>query len=843
MGKKKGKEQEAPPKDEFDPLDLTTKKAQTVVLMLASPEDGVLQRACEALFKFSEKCDENKEQLLNLGALDYLLKLILHEDKTVKRNATMAIGSMATNSIVRKSLRNLDCIQSLIALLGPEEDVLCHEFSSLAMASMAEEFASKVEIFEKGGLEPLINLLSSSDCDVQRNSIQAIALLLQDYQSRAAFQELNGIEPVLKLLDSDYPVIQELALHTLNRASMDTENRIAIRDLGGMDKLVDVIGKKEFEDLHVLCLQVLSNCLKDIESVQHVQSTGVFSKLLAFIAESTNTEVQKFAATVIAACCKSEDNRRIFHEQETEKTLITLLTGESAEVSMAAAKALAAMSENLSSRDYIGKLEGIPTLIGMLKTDSADLKEAVSLALANLSSGNANNCTEIVEKGGLDALIKLLPDNKPSLQGYAAVCLTNLAQDESWRSDMLRLGVISGLVIAMQSNDTDVQNKACHLLSALLCDNDARSELFNENGLSHLINLLKSNHDSVRRNASWALTMCCVDNELSAEVTKLGGLSILQDLNQSNSRKSPFTEAALERVLDSNLSAKYSLTGVLKSDNIITDGFYDLGRVKEGSDIPSLEILSKNAVDQRRPIFLINIAKHKTNNNNNKPKIPIPRIEAPQPPSDKTSSIKPAKSRVDARSKSRMKDEKTNNEDNQQRHQEISQPTEVGNIKKKSSIQWHPPFDEKLAKHIDHCKEKILTLETTRKQIEALSIFVSSKMGGPIPKDEVPKCSFELPISQLKLELNSNVIPIGEVQIGIYYHRALLFKAIADRIGISCSLVRGDYGRAWNEVRLCKAEQADGVRYPPETYIVDLMHNPGELFLQGSPAAVSYQRI
>ena len=30
-----------------------------------------------------------------------------------------------------------------------------------------EEFTSKTDIFEQGGLEPLIHLLSSPDCDVQ----------------------------------------------------------------------------------------------------------------------------------------------------------------------------------------------------------------------------------------------------------------------------------------------------------------------------------------------------------------------------------------------------------------------------------------------------------------------------------------------------------------------------------------------------------------------------------------------------------------------------------------------------------------------------------------------------
>ena len=54
--------------------------------------------------------------------------------------------------------------------------------------------------------------------------------------------------------------------------------------------------------------------------------------------------------------------------------------------------------------------------------------------------------------------------------------------------------------------------------------------------------------------------------------------------------------------------------------------------------------------------------------------------------------------------------------------------------------------------------------------------FVSDKMGGPVIKEDVPNFSFELPISQLKHDLNSNVIPIGLIKTGIYYHRGLLFK-------------------------------------------------------------------
>ena len=54
--------------------------------------------------------------------------------------------------------------------------------------------------------------------------------------------------------------------------------------------------------------------------------------------------------------------------------------------------------------------------------------------------------------------------------------------------------------------------------------------------------------------------------------------------------------------------------------------------------------------------------------------------------------------------------------------------------------------------------------------------YVSDAMGGFVEKGDLTKFSYELHISGLKTELNSNVIPIGRIQKGIYYHRALLFK-------------------------------------------------------------------
>lgn len=56
-------------------------------------------------------------------------------------------------------------------------------------------------------------------------------------------------------------------------------------------------------------------------------------------------------------------------------------------------------------------------------------------------------------------------------------------------------------------------------------------------------------------------------------------LEILQEINCSLTRKNKFSGVALEKLLNSNLSVKYSLTGHLLSTDITTDGFYDPGQV------------------------------------------------------------------------------------------------------------------------------------------------------------------------------------------------------------------------------------------------------------------------
>lgn len=54
--------------------------------------------------------------------------------------------------------------------------------------------------------------------------------------------------------------------------------------------------------------------------------------------------------------------------------------------------------------------------------------------------------------------------------------------------------------------------------------------------------------------------------------------------------------------------------------------------------------------------------------------------------------------------------------------------------------------------------------------------LVSDAMGGAVKRDNLHGFLWVLHLCELKMELKSNVVPIGLIKRGLYCHRALLFK-------------------------------------------------------------------
>uniref|UniRef100_F7D9L3 Armadillo repeat containing 3 n=1 Tax=Macaca mulatta TaxID=9544 RepID=F7D9L3_MACMU len=798
MGKKIKKEVEPPPKDVFDPLMIESKKAATVVLMLRSPEEEILAKACEAIYKFALKGEENKATLLELGAVEPLTKLLTHEDKIVRRNATMIFGILASNNDVKKLLRELDVMNSVIAQLAPEEEVVIHEFASLCLANMSAEYTSKVQIFEHGGLEPLIRLLSSPDPDVKKNSMECI-----------------------------YNLVQEL------------------------------------NDLHIEALAVIANCLEDMDTMVQIQQTGGLKKLLSFAENSTIPDIQKNAAKAITKAAYDPENRKLFHEQEVEKCLVALLGSENDGTKIAASQAISAMCENSGSKDFFNN-QGIPQLIQLLKSDNEEVREAAALALANLTTCNPANANAAAEADGIDPLINVLSSKRDGAIANAATVLTNMAMQEPLRLNIQNHDIMHAIISPLRSANTVVQSKAALAVAATACDVEARTELRNSGGLEPLVELLRSKNDEVRKHASWAVMVCAGDELTANELCRLGALDILEEVNLSGTRRNKFSEAAYNKLLNNNLSLKYSQTGYLSSSNIINDGFYDYGRINPGTKLLPLKELCLQEPSDLRAVLLINSKSDVSPPSSMEDKSDVGYGRSISSSSSLRRSSKektnagfgspiedksePASGRNTVVSKSATKEKGWRKGRGKKEEEKVKEEEEVMVVPKfvgegSSDKEWCPPSDPDFSMYVYEVTKSILPITNIKEQIEVLAKYVAEKMGGKITKEKIPDFSWELHISELKFQLKSNVIPIGHVKKGIFYHRALLFKALADRIGIGCSLVRGEYGRAWNEVML-QNESRKGViggLPAPEVYVVDLMFHPGGLMKLRSREADLYR--
>ncbi|XP_057779364.1 serine/threonine-protein kinase CTR1 isoform X2 [Salvia miltiorrhiza] len=128
---------------------------------------------------------------------------------------------------------------------------------------------------------------------------------------------------------------------------------------------------------------------------------------------------------------------------------------------------------------------------------------------------------------------------------------------------------------------------------------------------------------------------------------------------------------------------------------------------------------------------------------------------------------------------------------------------------------------------------------TTKEVVEQLAKLVCNHMGDASSNGEdnlvTPwkECSDEL-----KDCLGSVVLPIGSLSIGLCQHRTLLFKVLADDIGLPCRIARG--------CKYCTRENASSclVRFGLDReYLVDLVEKPGCLYepdsLLNGPSTIS----
>ncbi|KAH7287233.1 hypothetical protein KP509_32G045200 [Ceratopteris richardii] len=108
--------------------------------------------------------------------------------------------------------------------------------------------------------------------------------------------------------------------------------------------------------------------------------------------------------------------------------------------------------------------------------------------------------------------------------------------------------------------------------------------------------------------------------------------------------------------------------------------------------------------------------------------------------------------------------------------------------------------------------------------VQKIADLVVQQLGGPVVDANDALKRWRSNSYELRTSFNNIVLPLGSLKFGLSRHRALLFKVLADHVGIPCRIVKGSHYTGTDEgaVNIVKLEL-------DREYIVDLMGAPGTL--------------
>ncbi|XP_056166290.1 serine/threonine-protein kinase EDR1 [Syzygium oleosum] len=108
--------------------------------------------------------------------------------------------------------------------------------------------------------------------------------------------------------------------------------------------------------------------------------------------------------------------------------------------------------------------------------------------------------------------------------------------------------------------------------------------------------------------------------------------------------------------------------------------------------------------------------------------------------------------------------------------------------------------------------------------VQGLAELVTGHMGGSVKDANIMWARWMERSTELRTSLQTSVLPIGSINVGLSRHRALLFKVLADSLNLACRLVKGSHytGVEDDAVNLIKLDDE-------REFLVDLMAAPGTL--------------
>ncbi|XP_057667082.1 uncharacterized protein LOC130900462 isoform X2 [Diorhabda carinulata] len=813
--------------DDIKEKSYLTRNVDTSIAILNSPEDDIVLEALLFLSKYADICLINLNYLQQKGLLKKVLDLFDRNICVLRLSLRLLSTLLTIEDVVFEFDQGIydNYIKRITEFYITHKDSYVKEFSVTILMKLANSCRITSLIFSVDLLNPILATLKSlKNLGLLQNTMALFDALLTAPAALSVLPELKNFDAsvivnYLKHTDKEvkmlaFKIISKLTLFALDNYQTMFKNQKLV------EKMMEVVMNPELKVNHALAMQIISNCLNsDITSTYFIESVQ-FLEFCCWVKTCDNEYLYQ-SVDIFLKLSAIPSIRQILFDLSVEESILYFLRSNEKCILNKTCEAISYMSEHKYCCEHMLTTTVVGTIFNMLdRTDDEEdpQNDIAYRTLANLTKRSFKAMSILNQLGAQAKFIDLFSKGLTVMSDESFSNVTEILYHfvvhPNYQHTVVNSRLFKELLKAIQSNHENVSNLSTEMITYCLANPDFVDLFLNQNGPEIVVETLNGTNSLKLQKSLLVLIHCMLYNEaVTVEFIKAGLIKVLKDFPEHIKVRSPLIKTVLDLIFNAYLPLKFYETHRLHITDKLNNQFYLINGVWRGS-FPFLDILRYEKVAPIVSIYVVDYTYE---------------VKEPYEKLSNTSSSLFEESKLDFMVDSMILKRSLNTFF----HRESAHSIHYGDL---SPDPYLPKYIYHINKLFEEGKEKSLI-----DKIRMLSIYVDTMMCGPDESLKVPQKyhTFLLHIQSLKLKLGTNMIPIGYLRIGFHCERSLLFKAIADRICIPCSLVQGENHIYWNEVALL---EDDNSKSGPVLvfYIVDLMNRVGSLIPVGSRDADQY---
>lgn len=373
------------PEDFLCPISLELMRDPVIVATGQTYERSFIQRWIDS---GNATCPKTQQKLENLTLTPNYVMRSLITQWCAQHNIEQPTG--LTNGKIKKSdgsfrdvSGDIAAIQALVRKLSSRSIEECRAAAAEIRSLSKRSTDNRVLIAEFGGIQFLVNLLTTDDVLTQENAVTSI-LNLSIYENNKGLIMLAGAVPsIVQVLRNGSTEARENAAATLFSLSLGDENKIIIGASGAIPALVELLQNGSARGKKDAATALFNLCIYQGNKGRAVRA-GIITALLKMLTDSSNCMVDE-ALTIMSVLASHPEAKVAIVKASTIPVLIDLLrTGLPRNKENTAAILLALCKRDTDNLACISRLGALIPLTELAKSGTERAKRKATSLLEHL---------------------------------------------------------------------------------------------------------------------------------------------------------------------------------------------------------------------------------------------------------------------------------------------------------------------------------------------------------------------------------------------------------------------------------------------------------------------------